>query len=800
MNLLPKFAPGDAIAMLVVNVLVQVAVVVGLAWLLSAALGRHRPALRHAIWLSALGCVLLGPLAASSIQRAGLSLVSLRLWPRTTEAEIDVAPSAKVAGTLRVPSAGSRDDERRSVEPLKKTISNGTQSVPATSPYPNPIPTKLRSVPGEGTVVRGEHVDPLRLMLGAAAIVWALGVLCFFARLLHGWWSVARLKRQTETVAEDRLPAIIGEVRDALGVKKLPRLAVAPPSAALPGPITVGLLRPLVILPSKLLTALDARSLRDVLVHEFAHALRRDPLVGLLQRLTAMVYWPYPPVHFLNRHLAKAREEVCDNYVLRQGDGPGYAETLLTVSQAISTRHTRLAAVGLFHPRWRLEHRVAALLDERRNVMVRNSRTTLTFLAIVFAATMIAGGTALSQAEPAKPAKPAEPHAATAAKRQNEAPYRISGYDVLQIRVTGTLFGQPIDGGFLVEPDGRVALGPEYGRVNVGNLTPEEAERKITQHLKTILAQPDVQVTLARRSKTPPPNDKPFILQPLDVVQVQVTNTLLDQPIAGFYLIEPDGRVPLGPLYGRVDIKGLSVDQAQEAIVRHLKPTLAKPKVQVQLSRRGDKWRDAVFPRLPYTIAPGDVLNVRVAGTLLDQPIDGPLTVEHTGTLPLGPAYGRAQVSGLTLAEAEKAITKKLKEVLQQPEVQVTFPIPRPDSRETIPNIHFRETTPPNVGYTIEPGQILLINASGTFDYAPILGLRVVEPSGTVPLGPAYGRVQVRGLSLEAAEKAIAKKLKEILQHPAVQVTFGGWAGAPDFVLTMERRANEPPSRRARAR
>jgi protein involved in polysaccharide export with SLBB domain len=167
-----------------------------------------------------------------------------------------------------------------------------------------------------------------------------------------------------------------------------------------------------------------------------------------------------------------------------------------------------------------------------------------------------------------------------------------------------------------------------------------------------------------------------------------------------------------------------------------------------------------------------DVLQVRVTGVLRIAPIDGFFLVESAGTIPLGPAYGRAQVKGLTLEEAEKAIQKKLTEVVKNPEVQVTLPEQTAPSTE---QVRWQEVAPPKAPYAISPGDLLSIKVLGTILNQPIDGHYLVEPAGTVPLGPAYGRVAVKGLTLEAAEKAIQKKLAEIIIKPEVQVTLAGW-------------------------
>ena len=169
-----------------------------------------------------------------------------------------------------------------------------------------------------------------------------------------------------------------------------------------------------------------------------------------------------------------------------------------------------------------------------------------------------------------------------------------------------------------------------------------------------------------------PLREDPIHIQPLDIIKIQVIGTILDQPIDGYYLVEPDGQVPLGPAYGRANVNGLTVEQAEGKITQQLAILLAKPDVQVTKVGRASLWR-GMPPGASYTISPGDLLYIDVVGSILDQPIQGIYMVEFSGTVALGPAYGRAKVQGLTLEEAEKAIQKKLKEVLAKPDAQVTF-------------------------------------------------------------------------------------------------------------------------------
>ena len=118
----------------------------------------------------------------------------------------------------------------------------------------------------------------------------------------------------------------------------------------------------------------------------------------------------------------------------------------------------------------------------------------------------------------------------------------------------------------------------------------------------------------------------PYHIEPLDVLQIQVANPLIDQPIAGPYPVDPGGAVDLGPAYGKVLVEGQTVDEAQHTIETHLKSILRDPQVSVSLAQSSGQ-----------------------------QQIAGEHLVGPDGTVNLG-TYGTVYVAGMTIAEAKDAI------------------------------------------------------------------------------------------------------------------------------------------------
>lgn len=152
-----------------------------------------------------------------------------------------------------------------------------------------------------------------------------------------------------------------------------------------------------------------------------------------------------------------------------------------------------------------------------------------------------------------------------------------------------------------------------------------------------VVAPPDILLIDAMKLVPKPP----YLIQPLDVLQIVVVGTLLGQDIAGQFAVAPGGTIDLGPAYGKVTVAGQSVEDARSTIDKHLRRILREPEVSVVLAQS--------------------------AGV---QQIAGEKIVGPDGTVNLG-TYGSVYVAGLTLAEVQDAVEAQLSKTLLDPRVSV---------------------------------------------------------------------------------------------------------------------------------
>lgn len=133
----------------------------------------------------------------------------------------------------------------------------------------------------------------------------------------------------------------------------------------------------------------------------------------------------------------------------------------------------------------------------------------------------------------------------------------------------------------------------------------------------------------------------PYRLAPLDVVELQVDDSLPDNAINGPFSIEGGGIINLGPPYGSVIIVDMTIEEATAAVRERLAQYLRAPKVTMRL--------------------------LEMAAS---QQISGEHAVGPDGMVSLG-TYGKVQVTGMTQQQASAAIEAHLANYLDRPRVAV---------------------------------------------------------------------------------------------------------------------------------
>lgn len=184
--------------------------------------------------------------------------------------------------------------------------------------------------------------------------------------------------------ASERLQSVVKELVTKMGLRRVPDVRVVDCAVA-PLVWCVGH-RPKIILPLRLLSALDERQTEMVLAHELAHLRRYDHWVRILELIVSVLYWWNPLVWWVRRELHTVEEQCCDAWVswVYPDQGRNYAESLLTAVEVLSTHSTAPVFASPFLNAQTLKERIVLVLrGHSQRIVSRCATGWLTLLAIV---------------------------------------------------------------------------------------------------------------------------------------------------------------------------------------------------------------------------------------------------------------------------------------------------------------------------------------------------------------------------------------------------------------------------------
>ena len=201
-------------------------------------------------------------------------------------------------------------------------------------------------------------------VIAAIEILWAMLSFMMLIRLAGGYRELRRLKSGA-TPAPERWESRLRRLSAINGVRRQTRLLI---STQVAGPVSLGFLDPVILIPCAFLDTLSDSELDHIVMHELAHLQRRDDWTNLLQRLFEAVLPIQPAIYWLSRRMSLEREMACDDWVIAAtGTAKPYAASLAKVAELSQFGAAGILAAGAAGSQSQLLRRVHHMLDRTRN-------------------------------------------------------------------------------------------------------------------------------------------------------------------------------------------------------------------------------------------------------------------------------------------------------------------------------------------------------------------------------------------------------------------------------------------------
>ncbi len=217
---------------------------------------------------------------------------------------------------------------------------------------------------GAGAVYRHGVVALPAALLTGIVVLYAGSLLYFAGRLAWGVWRTSMIGRQAERMILTGVAgASLERCRAHFSLREVP-VAL---SGAVSGPVTVGVLRRVLLVPPEFLRAVGAGDLEAVLAHEFAHIKRRDFAKNVGYGVLALPVTYHPVLWLTRARIAESRELVCDQMAAEVVRGrERYARSLLRLASLLAggMPARTLHAIGIFDANI-FERRVMNLTQKR---------------------------------------------------------------------------------------------------------------------------------------------------------------------------------------------------------------------------------------------------------------------------------------------------------------------------------------------------------------------------------------------------------------------------------------------------
>jgi bla regulator protein blaR1 len=149
--------------------------------------------------------------------------------------------------------------------------------------------------------------------------IWFIGALLFLVRMASGLADLRQLHHKKHGAVGPKWVEFIKLQQEKIKISRPVQLLS---SIHIDMPMTYGILKPVILVPSALLLHLNPAQLEAIITHELAHIKRHDYLINLLQSMLEVVFFFHPVFWWINKEIKEQRENACDELAIHLGISP----------------------------------------------------------------------------------------------------------------------------------------------------------------------------------------------------------------------------------------------------------------------------------------------------------------------------------------------------------------------------------------------------------------------------------------------------------------------------------------------
>jgi len=226
--------------------------------------------------------------------------------------------------------------------------------------------TYLAALNGTGTP-SAFPIRPIRELIASmipyGSSLYLLILTGLLTKYFYFYFSSTRLTRRGLSRIAPEYRVFVEQTARQMGVRRKVSIWL---SSLVDVPVTLGFVKPVILLPLALCNNLTTAQVEAILVHELAHIRRNDFLLNLVVTLLEGLFFFNPFVRRLIADLRKEREHCCDDQVLQfRYDPHSYVSALLALANGSQRTALAMAATGDSGDKLLLQRAKRILLQQR---------------------------------------------------------------------------------------------------------------------------------------------------------------------------------------------------------------------------------------------------------------------------------------------------------------------------------------------------------------------------------------------------------------------------------------------------